>query len=135
MKIKLDNWRDQRGSELEQAKKVVADRNTSLINLSKLTHIPYQTLRNYRSNIDDIDKASWKRINVLAQAWDINIVQNTTSQRDVKEFLKYLSKMFDNWLMDSAKNKKKLAIIKRMRTIILSDPVAVAELFKAEKKS
>lgn len=135
MKIKFDNWRDQRGSELEQAKKVVSDKNISLVVLSKLTKIPYATIRVYRQDLSKLDRASWENINRLGQAYDIASIENVMTQEDMKEYPKKLAKMFKNWSIEAINKNQDVAVIQRMKEIILSDPLAVAELFKAEKKS
>lgn len=127
----MENINLKRNNELELAKRLVADKNTNLKALSKETKIPYPSLKAYRYNLKTLNNA--RRVELLANISDKRFVKNTMTDKEIAKTKNKLSSMFDNWLMDSAKDKQKNAIIKRMRTIILSDPVAVAELFKASK--
>lgn len=122
--VKLKNWRDARGSQLERAKKVIMDHQIKLVNLSPLVRIPYQTLVNYRQNIDKLDKANWQFINRLAQAYDIIEIQNTMSQTDVLKMQSELTDIFNKL--------PKTKMTKRLKQIVTSDPVIVYELFKAK---
>lgn len=130
--INFENWRDKYGTELEQAKKVISDNEINLVNLSKLTKIPYQTVRNYRYDLTKLDKASWKNINHLSQAFTILTVEKTFMDNNQKEFSKKLAKMFENWKKEAGNNQKQLALLDRMQEIILSDPLAVAELYSSQ---
>lgn len=57
-------------NELEKAIYFLTDKNISLIDISKKYGIPYQTLRNLRSNPQKIKKASWSRVHLLAKLYD-----------------------------------------------------------------
>ena len=46
--IHVKNWRDERGSELEKAQRLIQDRNNSLKEVSEITGIPLPTLKAYR---------------------------------------------------------------------------------------
>lgn len=70
MNIEIKDWRQLPNSDLNKAKKVVADKNNSLRQLSKITQIPYQTLVNYRHKLEKLDKASGDKINRLSQVYD-----------------------------------------------------------------
>lgn len=122
--VKLKNWQDARGSQLERAKKVIMGHQIKLVELSKLTKIPYQTLVNYRQNIDSLDNANWQYINKLAQAYDIVEIQNGMTQLDVFEMQATLNYLFDKL--------PKTPTVNRLKQIVTSDPVIVYELFKAK---
>lgn len=128
-KLHLKNWRDERGSELDRAKSLIKDKNNSLPEISKITKIPVQSLRNYRGNIYKLDKASWKRINRLAQLYDIEEVSGSISQDD----LILVQKEIHNIFAKSSQNASipDQVIIKQMEQIITSDPLAVLKIFKA----
>lgn len=127
---RLKNWRDKGGSELDKAKTIIADKNTNLKNLSLLTKIPYQSLVNYRANLSKLDRASWKRISILAQSFDIAEIQDNMTQNDVKELQSKLHSMFNNWRKQYSNDNSSLRIINSIETIITSDPVACFEIFR-----
>lgn len=127
---RLKNWRDKGGSELDKAKTIIADKNTNLKNLSLLTKIPYQSLVNYRANLSKLDRASWKRINLLAQSFDIAEIQDNMTQNDVKELQSKLHNMFNDWRKQYSNDNSSLRIINGIETIITSDPVACFEIFR-----
>lgn len=126
----LKNWRDKGGSELDKAKTIIADKNTSLKNLSLLTKIPYQSLVNYRAELSKLDRASWERINLLAQSFDIAEIQDNMTQNDVKELQRKLHSMFNDWRQLYRNDNSSLRIINSIETIITSDPVACFEIFR-----
>lgn len=127
---RLNNWRNKGGSELDKAKTIIADKNTNLKNLSLLTKIPYQSLVNYRANLSKLDRASWKRINLLAQSFDIAEIQDNMTQNDVKELQNKLHSMFKDWRKQYSNDNSSLRIINSVETIITSDPVACFEIFR-----
>ena len=127
---RFKNWRDKGGSELDKAKTIIADKNTNLKNLSLLTKIPYQSLVNYRANLSKLDRASWKRINLLAQSFDIAEIQDDMTQNDVKELQSKLHNMFNDWRKQYSNDNSSLRIINGIETIITSDPVACFEIFR-----
>lgn len=129
--IKLRNWQDGRGSQLARAKAVIADKNTNLTKLSKKTNIPYQSLVNYRSNISKLDKASWKRINVLSQVYDILEISKNMTQDDIWKMQGEIHDMFNKWRKKYKNDVTRLEMAKVMEKIITSDPVAVYEIFKS----
>lgn len=137
---KLRNWRDECGSELDRAKALIADRNNSLKQISEITNIPYQSLRNYRANISSLDKASWLRINLLSQVYDMFEVAHNMSQDDVAKLQKMIHGLFsdmrDNYVDSTMPDKddmRMLTLVNQMEQIITSDPVAIYKIFKAIK--
>lgn len=68
--MKIKNWQDIPDSDLNKAKKLLADRNNKVNYLSEITGIDYHVLTNYRYNLDSLDNASGERINKLAQFYD-----------------------------------------------------------------
>lgn len=127
---RLKNWREKGGSELDKAKTIIADKNTNLKNLSLLAKIPYQSLVNYRANLSKLDRASWKRINLLAQSFDIAEIQDNMTQNDVKKLQSKLHSMFNNWRKQYSNDNSSLRIINGIEAIITSDPVACFEIFR-----
>ena len=57
-------------NDFEKAKEFLINKNIKLIKLSKKYKIPYQTLKNWRSNPDKLKKASWERVYLLANLYD-----------------------------------------------------------------
>lgn len=128
---KLKNWRDQQGSELDRAKRLIQNKPISLAEISKITKIPYQTLKNYSFGTLSLDKATWQHVNKLAQVYDMVKVSQTIPQDDVMDFQGLLHDIFDANREDYPSFSK---MFDRMEQIITSDPVAVAELYKAQNK-
>lgn len=127
-KIKFDNWRDARGSELDRAKKIIVNRDVKISDASKLLGIPDQSLRNYRQDPAKLDKSSWERVNKLSQLADIIYVQDNMTQEDTIRFVSHLNQLFQEFT-DCADDND-LPIISKLREIVISDPVLVTELFK-----
>ena len=57
-------------NDLEKAIAFIEDKNNSLLEVSKKHDIPYQTLRNWRSNPKQLRKSSWQRVHLLATLYD-----------------------------------------------------------------
>lgn len=136
----LKNWQDERGSELNRAKALIADKNNSLKQISKITKIPYQSLCNYRANMSSLDKASWLRINLLSQVYDMFEVANNMSQDDVAKLQEMIHGLFsdmrDDYVDSTMPDKDDIrmrTLIDQMEQIITSDPVAIYKIFKAIK--
>lgn len=73
---KIENWRDSRGSGLDRARAIIVSTSNDLQEISNKTGIPYQSLKNLRSNPEKISKMSWERTNKLSQLYDIYEIQN-----------------------------------------------------------
>lgn len=127
----MENINLQRNNELELAKRLVADKNTNLKALNKETKIPYPSLKAYRYNLKTLNNA--RRVELLANISDKRFVKNTMTDKEIAKTKNKLSSMFDNWLTDYANDTDSITMIKLIRKMVLSDPVVVAELFKAEK--
>lgn len=123
--VKLKNWRDERGSQLERAKKVLMDKDIDLHDLSRLVRIPYLVLNDYRKSIDNLDNAYWEDLNKLAQAYDIVDIQNNMNQNDVINTQNKVNDLFNQL--------PKNDFTKRLKQIITSDPLVIYELFKTCK--
>lgn len=135
---KLKNWRDERGSELDRAKALLLNKNNSLAEINKRTKIPYQSLRNYRVNIDKLKDASWKRVNVLSQLYDIYEISKNMSQDDVKDLQSTIHDLFkdlhEDYVDDVISDEQDRAmntIISQMEQIITSDPNAIYKIYRA----
>lgn len=131
-KIKFDNWRDEQGSDLDKAKRILADKNIKLVEVSKNLGLSYQTLRNYRQNVSKLDNAKWKMIYKLARLADIVYVQDHMTAKDTLDFIAYLNGLF----LDIAEvvDDDDLPVINRLHEIALSDPLLVTELFKSKEE-
>lgn len=135
---KLKNWRDERGSELDRAKALLLNKNNSLAEINKQTKIPYQSLRNYRVNIDKLKDASWKRVNVLSQLYDIYEISKNMSQDDVKDLQSTIHDLFKDLhedyvddVMSDEQDRAMNTIISQMEQIITSDPNAIYKIYCA----
>lgn len=135
---KLKNWRDERGSELDRAKALLLNKNNSLAEINKQTKIPYQSLRNYRVNIDKLKDASWKRVNVLSQLYDIYEISKNMSQDDVKDLQSTIHDLFKDLhedyvddVMSDEQDRAMNTIISQMEQIITSDPNAIYKIYRA----
>ena len=56
--------------DLEKARALISNRGTSLKELSKVTGIPYPTLKHYSSEPNKLDNAKASRVNLLAKIYD-----------------------------------------------------------------
>lgn len=135
---KLKNWRDERGSELDRAKALLLNKNNSLAEINKRTKIPYQSLRNYRVNIDKLKDASWKRVNVLSQLYNIYEISKNMSQDDVKDLQSTIHDLFKDLhedyvddVMSDEQDRAMNTIISQMEQIITSDPNAIYKIYRA----
>ena len=130
---KLKNWRDECGSELDRAKALLLNKNNSLAEINKQTKIPYQSLRNYRVNIDKLKDASWKRVNVLSQLYDIYEISKNMSQDDVKDLQSTIHDLFKDLHEDYVDEQDRAmnTIISQMEQIITSDPNAIYRIYHA----
>ena len=126
--VHLQNWRDERGSELEKAQRLIQDRNNSLKEVSEVTGIPLPTLKAYRGNPDKLTTAAWERVNKLSQMEDVFHIQNRYSGEEMKNGLQFIDSLLSD-LIESNEGDKKLAIV-QIRKIILSDPLAVAKILE-----
>lgn len=63
-------------NDLDKAKKLVFDKNVSLSDLSSITKIPLETLKNMRYKRSKIENASWSRVHLLAEYYDCFIKPN-----------------------------------------------------------
>ena len=62
-------------NDLEKAKLLIENKNNSLVDISRKYNIPVQTLRNLRHDHSNMKKASWERVNLLAQIYDEQLAE------------------------------------------------------------
>lgn len=129
--IHLQNWRNERGSELVKARAFIMDRNNSLTKISKETGIPLPSLKGYRSNPDKLKTAAWRRVNLLSQLADIKYIQSQISNDDMKDFMNRLAAFFDEEKSSFSDDLQTAVMLDKMKHIIMTDPLAVIELWKA----
>lgn len=124
----VQNWRDQQGSELDKAKKLLASAN-NLTEIADRTHISRVSLSRYKAGKTDIDKASWSIVNRLSQMYDIEHVQTQLEQEDFFEFMNHFANWFDKAkAIDSAQPVQDS--VNALSGMVKSDPVMMAELYK-----
>ena len=58
--------------DLEKAKALISDRRTNLKELSKVTKIPYPTLKHYSADLTKLDNAKASRVDLFAKIYDKN---------------------------------------------------------------
>lgn len=133
MKGRIDKWTDKYGNELDQAKKIVTDKNINLVNLSKATDIPYSTIRSYRFDPSKLNRASWQRIKLLSNAYIQSVVESKLDYDNMQTYPSKLMNMFKNWKLEAIENNQSVAAIEKIEEIVMSDPLAVAEIFEANK--
>lgn len=130
---KLKNWQDERGSALDRAKKLLSDSANSPKDISKATGVKYQTLLNYRQDLDKLDKASWNTINKLSQLYDIYQIQKNLPYQDMLEVQNQVHKMM-NELRDNHDGTNENILIDQIEQIITSDPNAIYKIYSNLKK-
>lgn len=131
MKIKLKNWRDENGSDLDKAKALILNKDTNLSEVSRILDMPVQTLRNYRAKPETLNKASWTRINQLAQVNDVLIISENISADDVLAINNQIHQMMDYLKEDYEGQELSLEMIKQMEIVLTSDPEITYKIFKA----
>lgn len=131
----LKNWQDKRGSDLDRAKKLIQNKNYKTKEVAELTSIPYQTLVNYRANIDSLNHARYETINKLSQAYDIFEITDDMSQDDVSYVQDLVSDLLGELLIDHVNDQEAVIAINQIKQIVTSDPVAVYKIFKALEKN
>ena len=125
MKLNIQNWRNDGPSELEKAKMILSDKKTVVKQLSEQTGLKYQSLVNYRQNLNVLDNASWKTINKLAQAYDANKMATMMSQEDFFQITTVLKNMFKEWQEAYADFPDIIKIVDAIETMISTDPNAM----------
>lgn len=131
--IHVQNWRDERGTDLEKAQAFVNDRNNKLTKVSEKLGIPVRTLKEYRAHPEKLRVASWERVASLAHLYDASYIMEDMTQEDMKGFMNYLNDMFKE--IAGKMSEEDTPIIAKMRHIIMTDPLAVVELFNAYRGS
>lgn len=130
----IANWREERGSSLDRAKKLVSAPDSSVKAISDLTGINYQTVANYRQRPDTLDNATWKKVDALGRAYDYFEVTKLLSEQDILFMQKMLHDLFAD-LYDSKANEPRLVhVVAALEKMTASDPVMVYNLFKAFMK-
>lgn len=61
-------------NDLEKAQRLLQNKDVRLIDLSKKYSLKYQTVRLYRSKIQNLKKASWETVYTLAKAYEDYLV-------------------------------------------------------------
>lgn len=127
--IHVQNWRDERGTDLDKAQAFVNDRNNKLTKVSEKLGIPVRTLKEYRAHPEKLRVASWERVASLAHLYDASYIMDDMTQEDMNGFMNYLNDMFKE--IAGKMSEEDTPIIAKMRHIIMTDPLAVVELFNA----
>lgn len=127
---KLKNWQDKRGSALDRAKMLLSDNANSPKDISKATGVKYQTLLNYRQDLDKLDNAGWSTINKLSQLYDIYQIQRNLPYQDMLEVQNKVHQMMDE-LRAKHKGVNESIMIDQMEQIITSDPNAIYKIYSS----
>lgn len=133
MQVRIDKWTDKYGNELDQAEKLITDKKINLLNLSKATGISYSSIRAYRAEPSKLAKAGWKRIKLLSNAYIQSVVESKLGYDNMQTYPSKLSTMFKNMKLEAIKKNQSVAVIEKIEEIIMSDPLAVAEIFEVDK--
>ena len=127
--IHVQNWRYERGTDLEKAQAFVNDRNNKLTKVSEKSGIPVRTLKEYRAHPEKLRVASWERVATLSRLYDANYIMDNMTAEDTKSFMNYLNDMFKE--VAGKISEEDTPVIAKMKHIIMTDPLAVVELFNA----
>ena len=127
--IHVQNWRDERGTDLEKAQAFVSDRNNKLTKTSEKLGIPVRTLKEYRAHPEKLRTASWERVAILAHLYDANYIMDNMTADDMKGFMNYLDDMFKE--ITGKLDEEDTPVVAKMKHIIMTDPLVVIELFNA----
>lgn len=125
------NWKEERGTALDRAKKLVSAPDSSIKAISELTGIKYQIIANYRQRPDTLDNATWKKVDALGRAYDYLEVTKLLSGQDMLFMQHILHDLFAD-LYDSKANEPRLIhVVSSLEKMTASDPVMIYNLFKA----
>jgi hypothetical protein len=127
----IANWREERGSSLDRAKKLVSAPDSSVKAISDLTGINYQTVANYRQKPDTLDKATWQKVDALGRAYDYFEVAKLLSEQDMLFMQRILHDLFADLYDSKAKEPRLIHVVSTLEKMTASDPVMIYNLFKA----
>lgn len=132
MKIKIDNWRDRHGNDLDKAKRLLADKSITNKQIVDVTGISKLSISNYRTGKTDIEKAKWSIVNKLAQMYDILEFTPTygPNGENIIKFSKVLSEYFEENKEAYKDDPRFLEMIVILESIVTSDPYITTELMQ-----
>lgn len=132
MKIKIENWRDRQGDDLDKARKLLADKSISDAQIVRGTGINKVSINNYRHGKTSIEKAKWTVVNKLAQMYDALELAPFIGENgeNVIKFSKVLSEFFEENKEAYKDDPRFLEMVENLETIVSSDPYVMIELMK-----
>lgn len=132
MKIKIENWRDRQGNDLDKARKLLADKNISDTQIVRGTGINKVSINNYRHGKTDIERAKWTVVNSLAQMYDALELAPFIGENgeNVIKFSRILNEFFDENKEAYKDDQAFLKMVENLENIICSDPYVMIELMK-----
>lgn len=132
MKIKIENWRDRQGDDLDKARKLLADKSISDAQIVRGTGINKVSINNYRHGKTSIEKAKWTVVNKLAQMYDALELAPFIGENgeNVIKFSKVLSEFFEENKEAYKDDLRFLEMVENLETIVSSDPYVMIELMK-----
>ncbi|MCR1891448.1 helix-turn-helix transcriptional regulator [Ligilactobacillus murinus] len=132
MKIKIENWRDRQGNDLDKARKLLADKNISDTQIVRGTGINKVSINNYRHGKTDIERAKWSIVNRLAQMYDALELAPYIGENgeNVIKFSRILNEFFDENKGVYANDPAFLKMVENLETIVSSDPYIMVSLMK-----
>lgn len=125
------NWREERGSALERAKKLVSAPDSSVKAISDLTGIKYQVIANYRQKPDTLDNAAWQKVDALGRAYNFFQITKLLSDQDMFAMQNILHDVFADLYDKQASEPRLIHMVAALEKMTASDPVMLYELFKA----
>lgn len=125
------NWREERGSSLDHAKKLVSAPDSSVKAISDLTGIKYQTVANYRQKPETLDKATWQKVDALGRAYDYFEVTKLLSGQDMLFMQHILHDLFADLYNSKAYEPRLVHMVAALEKMTASDPVMLYVLFRA----
>lgn len=132
MKIKIENWRDRQGDDLDKARKLLADKSISDAQIVRGTGINKVSINNYRHGKTSIEKAKWTVVNKLAQMYDALELAPFIGENgeNVIKFSKVLSEFFEENKEAYKDDPRFLEMVENLETIVSSDPYIMVSLMK-----
>ena len=132
MKIKIENWRDRQGNDLDKARKLLADESISDAQIVRATGINKVSINNYRHGKTSIEKAKWTVVNSLAQMYDALELAPFIGEKgeNVIKFSKVLSEFFEENKEAYKDDPRFLEMVENLETVVSSDPYVMIELMK-----
>lgn len=132
MEIKIENWRDRNGNDLDKAKRILSDSNIKTKEIADTTNISRFSIGNYRNGKTNIEQASWTIVNKLAQMYDVLELSSYIGDggENIIKFSRALSEFFDETKEVYKDDSNFLEMVNILENMVSSDPKMAIELMK-----